>query len=590
MAETVSDFVVERLAAWGVRRVYGYPGDGINGVVGALAQAQDRIEFIQSRHEEMAAFMACGHAKFTGELGVCLSTGGPGAIHLLNGLYDAKADHQPVIAIVGQQARSTLGSQYQQEVDLQALFKDVAAEFVQTITTATQARHVVDRAVRIALDQRAPTCIVIPSDVQDLPFKDPPHKHLTTHSGIGYERPRITPNAESLARAAAVLNAGEKVAMLVGAGAAGARDEVMRMADLLNAGVAKALLGKHVLPDDIPYVTGTIGLLGTRPSFEMMRECDTLLMVGSGFPYAEFLPKEGKARGVQIDIDGRMLGLRYPMEVNLQGDAAITLSMLAQLVEPKGERGGAWREKIVASKGKWNETLDERAHMELKPLNPLLLFSELSRRLPEDAMLTTDTGTSVFWFARHVRMKAGNLAAHSGGLASMGAAMPYAIAAKFAHPERPLIAMVGDGAMQMNGLNELITVAHYRKRWSNPTFVVLVLNNRDLNFVTWEQRILKGDPKFPASQDLPDFSYAGYAEMLGFRGIRVDEPSQVGAAWDEALAADRPVVIEAVVNADVPMIPPHVTLEQARNYMKAVLRGDPDAMAIIRASMKELLA
>ena len=590
MARTVSHFIVERLHAWGVRRVFGYPGDGINGVIGALAEATDRIEFIQARHEEMAAFMASGHARLTGEIGVCLATQGPGAVHLLNGLYDAKADHQPVLAIVGQQARSALGSQYQQEIDLAALFKDVASEYVQMLTTATQARHVVDRAIRIAHAERCPTCIIVPSDVQDLDFEEPRRKHYHTHSGVGYARPRVGPTAETLAQAARVLNEGERVAILIGAGAAGARDEVLQVAEVLGAGIAKALLGKAVIPDDLPHVTGTIGFLGTRPTYEMMAGCDTLLMIGSSFPYTEFLPPEGRARGVQIDIDGRMLGLRYPMEVNVQGDAAQTLQLLLPLLEPKGDRAKAWRGAIESGVRKWWDTLADRAALKADPVNPQRVFSELSPRLPADAIIATDTGTTVFWYARHIRMQPGHLTAHSGGLASMGAAMPYAIAGKLAYPERPVFALLGDGAMQMSGMNELITVSRLWKRWKDPRFVVLVLNNRDLNFVSWEQRILKGDPKFPDSQDLPDLSYAAYAELLGIRGIKVARPEDIAPAWDEALAAGQPVLIEAMVDPDVPMLPPHITMEQARNYLKAILRGDPDAAAILRASIKELLA
>jgi pyruvate dehydrogenase (quinone) len=588
MATTVSDALVRRLIQWGVRRIYGYPGDGINGVVGALARNQKEIEFLEPRHEEMGAFMACGHAKFTGGLGVCLATSGPGAVHLLNGLYDAKVDHQPVLAIVGHTARSALGGSYQQEIDLVPLFKDVASEYLQMVTTAAQLRHVVDRAVRTALSQRCPTCIILPADVQELKAEEPAHKHGSVHSGLGYSAPRVVPTLDDLRRAAEVLNAGKRVAMLVGAGAQHAAEEVLAVSEILGAGVAKALLGKAVLPDSLPHVTGGIGMLGTRPTYEMMMGCDTLLMVGSSFPYAEFLPEEGQARGVQIDIDARMLGLRYPMEVNLQGDSAETLSLLISLLGRKSDR--SWRAKIERNVAEWWQTLESRAMLSAEPLNPQRVFHELSPRLPGDALLACDTGSSVFWFSRHLKFGPAMRAAHSGSLASMGAAMPYAIAAKFAHPDRPVFALVGDGAMQMNGLNELITVAKYWKRWSNPSFVILVLNNRDLNMVSWEQRIMQGEPKFPASQDLPDFSYATYGELLGLRGIAVADPDDLGDAWDAALASDRPVVLEAIVDPSVPMLPPHITLEQARAYLMAILKGDPDAMRIIKASVKEVLA
>jgi pyruvate dehydrogenase (quinone) len=362
MAETVGDHILERLSEWGVNRIYGYPGDGINGLLGALDRASDRITFIQARHEELAAFMACAHAKFTGEVGVCMATSGPGAIHLLNGLYDAKLDHQPVLAIVGQQARMALGGHYQQEVDLISLFKDVAHEYVHMATTPEQIRHLVDRGIRIARVERTVTCLIVPHDVQELEaVKTPPRRHGSVHSGLGLSLPIVVPKPEDLRRAADILNAGQRVAMLIGAGALGAADEVIRVADLLGAGVAKALLGKAALPDDLPFVTGAIGLLGTRPSWNLMSECDTLLVVGSSFPYSEFLPKEGQARGVQIDIDGRMVGIRYPMEINLIGDSAETLRALAPLLERKTDR--SWRKRIEEDVEDWWKARPPTQHL-----------------------------------------------------------------------------------------------------------------------------------------------------------------------------------------------------------------------------------
>jgi pyruvate dehydrogenase (quinone) len=585
MSQTVADFLLERLSAWGVKRIFGYPGDGINAIMGALNRAGDRFDFIQVRHEEMAAFMACGHAKFTGEVGVCLATSGPGAIHLLNGLYDARMDHQPVVAIVGQQARTAIGGDYQQEVDLTTLFKDVAREYVQVVTEPAQLRHVVDRALRIALAERTVTCIIVPNDLgEEWAVPEPPHEHGTVHSGVGYRRPVVVPEQADLQRAADVLNAGERVAMLVGAGALDAGAEVMQVADLLGAGVAKALLGKGALPDDLPYVTGAIGLLGTRPSWEMMTGCDTLLMVGSSFPYSEFLPQEGDARGVQIDLDGRMLSIRYPMEVGLVGDSAATLRALVPLLEHKADRG--WREQIERSVAEWWQLMERRAMDEADPVNPQRVFWELSPRLPDGAILTADSGSAANWYARDIRIRAGMLGSLSGNLATMGPGVPYAIAAKFAHPERPVIALVGDGAFQMNGMNELITIAKYWRRWSDPRLVILVLNNRDLNQVTWEQRAMEGDPKYEASQDLPDFPYAKYAEMVGLAGIRVDTPDAVGAAWERALAADRPCVLEAVTDPSVPPLPPHITLEQAKAMMFALARRDPDLKDVVRQSFK----
>ena len=502
MAELVSDFLLKRLREWDIHRVYGYPGDGINAILGAFNRAGGDPELIQVRHEEMAAFMACAHAKFTGEVGVCLATSGPGAIHLLNGLYDAKLDHQPVVAIVGQQARSALGGSYQQEVDLTTLFKDVAHEYVEMATAPEQMRHLVDRAVRIARDQRTVTCLIIPNDVADLhAVETPARAHGTIHSGVGYSPPTIVPSEDDLRRAAEVLNAGEKVAMLVGAGALDAADEVVEVADLLGAGVAKALLGKAVLPDDLPFVTGSIGLLGTRPSWDLMMGCDTLLMVGSSFPYSEFLPEEGEARGVQIDIDGRMIGIRYPMEVQLVGDAKATLRGLIPHLTRKRDR--SWREEVEHGTGQWWELMEERALESAEPINPQRLFWELSKRLPDNAILSADSGSAANWFARDVKIRKGMKASLSGNLATMGPGVPYAIAAKFAYPDRVAIALVGDGAMQMNGLAELITIGKYWERWSDPRLIVLVLHNDDLNQVTWEQRVMEGDPRYDASQDIP---------------------------------------------------------------------------------------
>jgi pyruvate dehydrogenase (quinone) len=362
----------------------------------------------------------------------------------------------------------------------------------------------------------------------------------------------------------------------------------MEVADLLGAGVAKALLGKAVVADSVPYVTGGIGLLGTKPTDDMMKHCDTLFMIGSGFPYSEFMPKDGQARGVQIDLDGSMLGLRYPMEVHLTGDSAATLRQLIPLLNAKADR--AWRVKIEKNVKEWWKTLESRAMNDANPVNPQRVFWELSPRLPDQAMLACDTGSAVFWYSRDLKMRPGMKTAHSGTLASMGAALPYAIAAKFVHPDRPAIAMVGDGAMQMNGLNELITVAKYWRRWADPRLIVLVLNNRDLNMVTWEQRVLEGDPKFAASQELPDFPYAEYGRLLGLGGIRVADPAEVAPAWDAALSADRPTVIEAITDPDIPFLPPHVTLKQAKAYATSLLKGDPDASGIIATSIRELIS
>lgn len=589
MSEQVSDFLLQRLVDWGIKRVYAFPGDGINGILGAFDRIGDKLEFVQTRHEELAAFMACAHAKFTGEVGVCMSTSGPGAIHLLNGLYDAKLDHQPVVAIVGQSARSAMGGSFQQEVDLISLFKDVAGEYVHMVSTPVQMRQIIDRAIRIALSERTVTCVIIPNDIQELAaIPVPPHKHNTIHTGIGYLAPRILPTDDQLKHAADVLNAGKKVAMLIGAGAMKASSEVTQVADLLGAGVAKALLGKAALPDTLPFVTGSIGLLGTKPSWEMMQDCDTLLMVGTSFPYCEFLPKEGQARGVQIDIDGKMLSLRYPMEVPLQGDSVETLKALIPYLERKTDR--SWRDTIEKNVKDWWGVMEARAMESANPLNPQRVFYELNKRLPDNCILASDSGSSADWYAQQIQIRSGMLASLSGNLATMGPGVPYAIAAKFTHPDRTVIAMVGDGAMQMNGINGLITISKYWQQWSNPKLIIQVLNNRDLNQVTWEMRVMNGDPKYIGSQSIPDFPFARYAELLGLKGIRVDKPEDVGRAWDEALAADRPVVLEAYTDPDVPPLPPHITFKQAEGLMSTLRKGDPEEGGIIIESIKGVVA
>lgn len=587
MSKLVGDFVVERLLRWGVKRIFGYPGDGINGVIGAINRAGSKMDFVQTRHEEMAAFMACAHAKFTNEVGVCLATSGPGAIHLLNGLYDARMDHQPVVAIVGQQARTAIGGDYQQEVDLVSLFKDVARDYVHMCTEPSQIRHLVDRAIRIARTNRTVTCIILPNDLQELAYEEPLHEHGTIHSGLGYSKPTIVPALTDLQAAADLLNAGRKVAMLVGAGALGAEEEVMEVAELLGAGAAKALLGKAVLPDDLPYVTGAIGLLGTKPSYDLMMECDTLLMVGTSFPYSEFLPKEGQAKAVQIDIDGRMLGLRYPTDVNLQGDSKSTLRALMQLLRYKEDR--TWRKQVEREVVQWWKVAEARAMNSATPINPQRVFWELSSRLPENCIITADSGSTASWFARDIKIRTGMMASLSGNLATMCPAVPYAIAAKFAFPDRTPIALVGDGAMQMLGINGLITVSKYWRDWRDPSFIVLVLNNHDLNMVTWEQRILEGDPKFKGSQDLPDFNYAAYADMLGLEGIRVTRPEEIPAAIEQAMAAHKPVVLDVLTDPSVPPLPPHITFKQAMAFTSSIMKGDENAWDAIKQTYKDVV-
>jgi pyruvate dehydrogenase (quinone) len=594
MSATAADNLCERLIEWDVSTVYGFPGDGINGLLGALRRHQDQLRFVQTRHEEMAAFMACGHAKFTGEVGVCMATSGPGAIHLLNGLYDAKLDHRPVVAIVGQTFVRAIGGDFQQEVKLLQLYSDVASAFCEQVNEPSSVRHLIDRAMRIAQAERTVTCVIVPADVQDMDAVEAqPHKTHTVHSGVGYWPARVVPPQDQLKRAAEILNAGEKVAMLVGQGALDATDEVIAVADALGAGVAKALLGKAAVPDDVPFCTGSIGLLGTRPSWEMMQEADTLLMVGSSFPYSEFLPKEGQVKAIQIDLLGRMLSIRYPMDLALEGDSKQSLKELLPLLERKQER--SWQQQIEQNVSEWWELMDEQGEPADRDgrIRPQGLFTALSRQLPDLAILSSDSGSAANWYARHIRIRRGMKAMLSGNLATMVPGVPYAIAAKFAYSDRVAIAMVGDGAMQMGGMAEMLTAAKYYKTWADPRMVVLVLNNEDLNQVTWEQRVMEGDPAFEASQDIPYVDYAAYAELIGLRGIKLTASDEIEDAWREALSADRPVIISALSDPNEPPLPPHITFEQAEAFASSVLadpsNGLPGAVESVREKVHEFL-
>jgi len=583
-APNVADHLLERLRNWGVEHVFAFPGDGINAILAAFGRAENRPMFVQSRHEEMSAFEAVGYAKFGGGFAVCMATSGPGAVHLLNGLYDAKLDHVPVVAIVGQTAQSAMGGSYQQEIDLLSLFKDVAGDYVQMVTVPEQLPNVLDRAIRIALSERAPTAIIIPSDVQELEYAPPTHAFKMVPSSLGIEWPQVSPGDDAVRRAAAALNSGSKPAILVGQGARGARREVEEVAEILGAGAAKALLGKDVLPDDLPWVTGSIGLLGTRPSYELMMDCDTLLTVGSNFPYTQFMPDFGQARAVQIDIDGKFIGMRYPYEVNLVGDAAQTLRALIPHLRRNEDRG--WRERVETNVTDWWAAMEREAKVAADPVNPQLLFHEASKQLPSNAMLAADSGSSANWYARQLRFTGDMRGSLSGTLATMGPGVPYGIGAKFAHPDRPAVVFAGDGAMQMNGMAELITVKHYWQQWSDPRLVIAVLHNNDLNQVTWEMRAMEGSPAFEESQRLPDVDYAAFAQSLGLQAITVTDPEQLPSAWERAFAADRPTVLDVHVDPDVPPIPPHATLAQMKDTAKALLKGDENRWGVIKEGLK----
>ncbi|MFJ4536838.1 thiamine pyrophosphate-requiring protein [Streptomyces tibetensis] len=584
MSMKVSDHLLQRLREWEVEHVFAYPGDGINGLLAAWGRADNKPEFIQARHEEMAAFEAVGYAKFSGRVGVCAATSGPGAIHLLNGLYDAKLDHVPVVAIVGQTNRSAMGGSYQQEVDLLSLYKDVASDFCEMVTVPEQLPNVLDRAMRTAMARRSVTAVIIPADVQELDYSAPGHAFKMVPSSLGMSHYAPVPAESDIERAAEVLNAGEKVALLIGQGARGARQEVMDVADRLGAGVAKALLGKDALDDDLPYVTGAIGLLGTRPSYELMQDCDTLLVIGSSFPYTQFMPEFGQARAVQIDIDPHMVGLRYPFEVNLVGDARATLQRLLPHLRPAEDDG--WRKKIEKNTARWWEVMERRAAVDADPINPEYVAHTLNGLLPENVILAADSGSAANWYARHLRLRGDMRGSLSGTLATMGPGVPYVIGAKFAHGDRPAIALVGDGAMQMNGLAELITIAKYWQQWEDPRLVVAVLNNQDLNQVTWEMRAMSGAPQFLPSQSLPDVAYADFARSVGLNGMRVEKPQDVQSAWEAALASDRPFVLDFRTDPAVPPIPPHASLDQIEAAAASVLKGDSDRTAMVRQGFK----
>jgi pyruvate dehydrogenase (quinone) len=585
MSQDVADFILDRLRQWGVGQVFGYPGDGINGLVTAFGRADNDPKFVQARHEEMAALAATGYAKFSGEVGVCMATSGPGAIHLLNGLYDAKLDHVPVVAIVGQTARSAMGGSYQQEVDLQALFGDVASDYLVEVNVAEQLPMAVDRAVRTARTQRSPTAVIIPADLQEEPYQAPTHAFKQVPSSDpGDFVGRLTPTDDQVAAAADILNAGEKVAILTGQGARSAASEVSAVAELTGAGVAKALLGKDVLPDDLPYVTGSIGLLGTRPSYELMRDCDTLLIVGSNFPYSQFLPEYGAVRAVQIDVDGSAIGMRYPTEVNIVADAKAALGALIPHLRPKSDP--SWRQTVERNVDLWWDTIQRQCLLSARPVNPMRVAWELSERLPADAIVTADSGSSTNWYARCVRLRKGMRSSVSGTLATMGCAVPYAIGAKFAHPSRPVIALVGDGAMQMNGLAELLTINRYHDQWTDHRMIICVFHNNDLNQVTWELRAMGGAPKFEESQSLPDLSYADVARSMGMQAISVDSDDAVADAWEQALSFDEPVLLDVRCDPEVPPIPPHATYEEIKNLTSAVLKGDPNALHLMYQGAK----
>ena len=589
MAKTVSDVVIERLKDWGVTRVFGFPGDGIGAFDGALGKAQDEgdgVDYIRPTHEEICALMATAHAKFTGEVGVCVATSSPGGFHMLNGLYDAKMDNQPVVAIVGQQGLASLGTFTQQENNLERVFQDVAC-YVQTIVSPVQAEAVIDTAFRSALARLQPAVVVFPHDVQAMKAVTPTAAHWVSRASREPASTDITPSEVELRKAADILNAGERVTFLVGAGAQGATDEVLKAAELTGAGVITALRGKDVIPGDIPYHTQQVGLLGSLPSLHQMHECDTLLMLGTNYPYGEFLPETGAARAIQVDLKPEQMGIRYPTEVNLWGDVTATLRALIPMLKPKDDL--SWQRKIIDEMQGWEREEEAEAMVNYDDgANPRRFYFELNKRLPDGVIVTADAGTTADWYAHHLRFRRGMRGDLSGRLATMLAAMPYATSAKFAFPDRPVICTIGDGAFQMLGMNELITMKKYLKRFPNKQFVVLILHNNDLGQVSWEMRTEDANPVWRTAQDVESIDYAGYARLLGFQGIRVEKDDDAANAIETALAHDGVTVIDAMVSRNIPPLPPHITKEYAKNTGIALLKGDPFEVNVIKDSAEAL--
>ena len=592
MAKTASDIMVERLSDWGVDTIFGLPGDGINGIMEALRTHQHQIRFIQVRHEEAAAFAACAYAKFTGKLGVCLATSGPGAIHLLNGLYDAKMDGAPVLALTGQQYSDLLGSHYQQEVNLLSLYEDVAA-YNQQVQSPTQVFNLVDTACRVALSQRTVAHITFPIDLQVAegkvdfvahhggPAKTPGQvapfpPEFYSHNGGSGRAPEVykglfpAPAQEMLQPAAEVLNAGKRVAILAGHGALHARHELEQIADLLGAPIVKTLLGKGVVPDHSPYTTGGLGLLGTGPSEEVIEKCDTLFLVGTSFPYAQYLPRPGQARGVQLDIDHTRLGLRYPIEVGLVGDAQPTLQALIPLLQRKMDR--SFLEKTQKSMKEWNEYMEKEGTRQDVPMKPQVVARVLDELAAPDAIITGDSGTNTTWIARNFSIKERQMFSCSGNLATMAPGLPYAIGAQVAYPGRQVIAFVGDGAFTML-MGEMITAVKY-----NLPIKVIIIKNDVLGQIKWEQIVFLGNPEYGVELQPADFT--AWAKAAGGEGYRVADPANVKTVMREFLASPRPAVLEALVDPNEPPMPGKVKPEQAAKFAKALVRGQPQGPRI----------
>lgn len=587
---TVSDFVIKRIEEWGVSRVFAFPGDGIGEFDGALGKAEragEGVHYVRPTHEEICSLMATAHAKFTGEVGVCIATSSPGAFHMLNGLYDAQMDNQPVVAIVGQQGLNALGTFTQQESNLERVLADVAV-YVQTIVSPEQAQAVIDTAFRTARVRLGPAVVILPHDVQGMKMPELAPANWVSRSSAVAPSISIVPPESEIVKAAAIINAGSKVTFIVGHGANGATDEVLAAAELCGAGLITALRGKQVVPSDVPYHSQQLGLLGSLPSFHQMAGCDTLVFLGTNYPYSQFLPESGQARAIQVDLKPEQMGLRYPTELNLWGDVKAVLTALIPHLDQKTDL--SWQNTVADEMVEWENEMEAQAMLSYHDgVNPRRVYHELNKRLPANAIVTADAGSTADWYGHHIRLRRGMLGDLSGRLATMLAAMPYAVAAKFAYSDRPVICTIGDGAFQMLGMNELITIKKYMKEWDDPQLIIMVLHNNDLTQVSWEMRTEDANPVWSTSQDVESVDYAGWAELVGFTGIRVTSDDEVEAAWDAAFANRGITLIDAYTSKNVPPLPPHITFEFAKNTAEALLKGDPDRMNVIRDSAKALV-
>ncbi len=587
---TVSDFVIQRIKEWGVHTVFAFPGDGIGEFDGALGRAQREgrgIRYVRPTHEEICALMATAHAKFTGEVGVCIATSSPGAFHLINGLYDAQMDNQPVVAIVGQQGLNALGTFTQQESNLERALADVAV-YVQTIVSPAQAQAVLDTAFRSARVRLGPAVVVLPHDVQAMNMPQLHPANWVSRSSAVAPSIAVTPPEAEIRRAAAVINAGQRVTFLVGHGANGATDEVLEAAERCGAGIITTLRAKQVVPSEVAYHSEQLGLLGSLPSLHQMKECDTLVLLGTNYPYGQFLPRTGQARAIQVDLKPEQMGLRYPTEINLWGDVKATLTALLPQLDAKDDR--SWQNTVAEEMAEWEKEMQAQALVAYDDgVNPRRMYFELNKRLPAQAIVTADAGSTADWYGQHIRLRRGMMGDLSGRLASMLASMPYATAAKFAYPQRSVICTIGDGAFQMLGLNELITIKRYAQEWENPQLIIMVLHNDDLTQVSWEMRTEDANPVWPAAQDVESVDYAGWAELLGFTGIRVRTDDEAATAWDTAFANRGVTLIDAYTSKNVPPLPPHITREFAKNTAEALLKKDPEEPAVLIDSAKALV-